>query len=535
MTTDSLQSTDFPDALMDACPLAIVCLTNEGMVTRWSRSAERLFGWTKQEVLGHKLPTVPAPAQWEFYELLESNLHGGRNQGIAVTRIRKDGTSITVSLWTAPLHGAGGEIIGKLALLADITEHRRAEQERLELLEREESARLHAKTIDRFRQLLESAPDGIIEVDETGRIVLLNSIAETMFGYSREELMGASVDILLPEGLRGRHQAHRQAYWNHPKTRPMGMNLDLLARRKDGSKFPVEISLSPLKTEDGFRVSAFIRDITERKQIADEIRLLNEHFTAELSAKNHELAVRNREVERANQLKSEFLSSMSHELRTPLHTIIGFADLLGEQIKGTLNKEQKRFVEHIQRDSHHLLQLINEILDLSKIEAGRLELHLESFNSSEAITDMFTSLRPLAVDKGVTLSENLAASLWITADRLRFKEILYNLISNAIKFTPAGGEITVRSAADSSEAFFAVADTGVGISSEQHQTVFEKFSQIGTTARGIREGTGLGLAITKSLVEMHGGRIWVESELRVGSTFSFTLPGEVGGPVYTDA
>jgi PAS domain S-box-containing protein len=524
MKVDSLQSTDFFDALVDACPLAVVGLTIDGVVTLWSRGAERLFGWTKEEILGHKLPTVSLQGQREFHELLEANLHGLGNQGIEVTRTRKDGTTIDVSLWTAPIHSSSGDIIGKLALLADISDRRRVERERLELLEREQVARQHAKTMDRFRQLLEAAPDAIIEVDESGKIILLNTITEEMFGYSREELTGASVDLLLPNELRSRHLEHRQSYWRHPKTRPMGMNLELLAQRRDGSRFPVEISLSPVKAEDGFRVSAFIRDITERKQAADKILAMNEIFTAELSAKNQELEVRNREVERANEMKSEFLSSMSHELRTPLHTIIGFADLLGEQIKGPLNWEQKRFVEHIQRDSHHLLQLINEILDLSKIEAGRLELHPEYFNSSDAIADMFSGLRPLASTKGITISQDLVASLWVTADRLRFKEILYNLISNAIKFTPENGQIIIGSAVVAGEAFFSVTDTGIGIPLSEHKTVFEKFSQVGATTRGIREGTGLGLAITKSLVEMHGGRIWVDSKPGAGSKFQFTLP-----------
>jgi signal transduction histidine kinase len=288
----------------------------------------------------------------------------------------------------------------------------------------------------------------------------------------------------------------------------------------------VEISLSPVETEDGFRVSAFIRDVTERKQAEEKIRSLNESFREELSAKNLELESRNREVERANQLKSEFLSSMSHELRTPLHTIIGFADLLAEEMKGPLNQTQKRFVEHIQRDSRHLLELINDILDLSKIEAGRLELRLESFNSSGIIQEALSGLRPLATNKSITITEDLAPSLWITADPLRFKEILYNLISNAIKFTAEGGQITVQSADRSEEAFFCVSDTGVGVPQSKQEAIFEKFSQLGPTTRGVREGTGLGLPITKHLVELHGGRLWVESQVGVGSKFQFVLPHE---------
>jgi PAS domain S-box-containing protein len=531
MTTDSLGSTDFFDALLESCPLAIIGLTTDGLVTLWSRGAQQLFGWTNEEVLGKALPSIPQEGIPQFQTLLESNLHGEHNQGVEVTRTRKDGSSVEVSLWTTPIHGPSGGVIGKLALLADITDRRSAERERLELVEHAQDARQQAKSMDRFRQLLEAAPDAIVEVDQSGLIVLVNSATEKMFGYSRTELTGTSVDLLLPQYLRARHESHRQSFWDHPKTRPMGNSLDLFAQRKDCSQFPVEISLSPVKTEDGFRVSAFIRDITERKQSEEKIRLLNEGFREELSAKNLELEARNREVERANQLKSDFLSSMSHELRTPLHTIIGFADLLVEEMKGPLNQVQKRFVDHIQRDSRHLLELINEILDLSKIEAGRLELHLDSFNASEVIEEALTGLRPLAANKSIVVSEQLVPVLWIKADRLRFKEILYNLISNAIKFTPEGGQITINSAQREDEAFFAVQDTGVGIPISEHATIFEKFSQVGPTTRGLREGTGLGLPITKHLIELHGGRIWLESQVGVGSRFQFVLPHEGAGAV----
>src|SRR5690349_20646465 len=163
----------------------------------------------------------------------------------------------------------------------------------------------------------------------------------------------------------------------------MGIGLDLFAQRKDESQFPVEISLSPIRSSEGSRVIAIVRDITSRKQAEARINAMHQEFTAELSAKNQQLEIRNREIERANRLKSEFLASMSHELRTPLHTIIGFADLLAEELKGALNPDQKRFVGHVQRDSRHLLELINDVPDLSKIESGHLELYLKQFKAAE--------------------------------------------------------------------------------------------------------------------------------------------------------
>lgn len=388
---------------------------------------------------------------------------------------------------------------------------------------------VHLQSYWRFRDLLEAAPDGILEVEHDGTIVLLNAAAERMFGYQREELLGQLIEVVVPKSVRERHRGHRDRYAEHPITRPMGIGLELFAQRKDGTQFPVEISLSPIRSPQGSRVIAIVRDITARKQAEAKINALHQEFTAELAAKNQQLELRNREIERANRLKSEFLASMSHELRTPLHTVIGFADLLAEELKGKLNADQKRFVAHIQRDSRHLLELINDILDLSKIESGRLELNPEHFKVADAILETIAGLHRLAENKHIELSEVIDRDLTVTADRLRFKEILYNLISNAVKFTPENGRITVESRECSEGAFFAVTDTGIGIDASELQAIFDKFYQLGSTTRGVREGTGLGLAITKKLVEMHGGRIWAESTRGQGSRFQFVLPHS--GPI----
>lgn len=385
-------------------------------------------------------------------------------------------------------------------------------------------ANVHLQSFWRFRDLLEAAPDGILEVERDGTIVLLNAAAERMFGYPREELLGQLIEVLVPEPLRRRHHEHRAYYAEQPVTRPMGGGLELFGRKKDGSEFPVEISLSPIRARQGSRAIAIVRDITSRKQSEAQVYAMHQEFTAELGAKNQQLEIRNREIERANRLKSEFLASMSHELRTPLHTIIGFADLLGEELKGALNPDQKRFVGHIQRDSRHLLELINDILDLSKIESGRLELHREPFNASEAMSEAVAGLRHLAQKKKIQISETINRVMTITADRLRFKEIVYNLVSNAIKFTPEEGQINIEGREGPDGAVFVVSDTGIGIEPSEHRVIFDKFYQLGATTRGVKEGTGLGLAITKSLVEMHGGKIWVESAPGQGSTFQFVLP-----------
>jgi signal transduction histidine kinase/CheY-like chemotaxis protein len=244
--------------------------------------------------------------------------------------------------------------------------------------------------------------------------------------------------------------------------------------------------------------------------------------TTQLAVANKELESKNREVERATRLKSQFLASMSHELRTPLNAIIGFSDLLHEQTAGQLNDKQKRFVNHIKQGSSHLLQLINDILDLSKIEAGQLELRCENFQIQDALPEVLSTIRPLTMVKNIQLDQSFEDATSVYADRVRFKQILYNLLSNAVKFTPKGGCIGIHCSRHEDSVSIAVSDTGIGIRPEDQALVFEEFRQV--EGNGVAGGTGLGLAITKRLVEQQGGKIFLESRVGEGSRFTFSLP-----------
>ncbi len=379
--------------------------------------------------------------------------------------------------------------------------------------------------IDSFWEILDAAPDGILQVDRDGIIVLVNRAVESMFGYTRQEMLGQPVEMLIPMEHRSAHIQHRERYRSRPATRHMGSGLSLEGLRKDGTCFPVEISLSPPQADkEDFTVTAIIRDITDRKQAEARFREAQEKYTRELVHAIQELEIRNREVERANRLKSDFLASMSHELRTPLHTIIGFSELLAEEVQGPLNDKQKRFVSHIHRDSLHLLELINDILDLSKIEAGRLELRPESFDFKALVEESFSAVRAVVRAKSLQTEINVAVDGAVEADRLRVKQVLVNLLSNAAKFTPERGHISVDAHINDGFVVTSVTDTGIGIPPEEHEAIFDEFYQTGVTTKGVREGTGLGLAITKRLVEGHGGTIRVESEPGKGSRFTFTIP-----------
>ena len=260
------------------------------------------------------------------------------------------------------------------------------------------------------------------------------------------------------------------------------------------------------------------------QQAHDKLEQRVQERTTQLGAVNKELELKNREVERATKLKSQFLASMSHELRTPLNAIIGFSDLLAEKTAGPLTDKQGRFVGHVRDGAHHLLQLINDILDLSKIEAGQLEFRLEDFQIADALPEVLSTIRPLAMAKHISVEQKATTGVSIHADRVRFKQILYNLLSNAVKFTPKGGQIEIDYYEVGNFVSMSVKDTGIGIRSEDQAAVFEEFRQLEAGAAPSHEGTGLGLAITKRLVEQQAGTISLESAVGKGSLFTFTLP-----------
>lgn len=498
-------------AIVESSDDAIIGKTLDGTITSWNPGAQRIFGYSAEEVVGKPVAILIPPDRWqEEAEILKRLRNGERIDHFETIRIRKDGNRIAISLTISPVHDSTGAITGISKIARDVTEQR-------QLLAREESARAEALAERKFRRLIEDAPDAILQVDSDGRILIANRTAEMMFGYSGEELLQMGVDALVPEAARSKHAALRKQFAKAGVSRPMGPGLGLHARRKDGTELPVEISLSPVRTEDGIHVTAVIRDVSERKQAEEQIHLLEQSYLAELEE-------RHKEAERLNRLKSEFMASVSHELRTPLHTIIGFAELLSEEGAGSLNEKQKRFVRHIQTDSEHLLGLINDVLDLSRIEAGGLVVRTEVLPLFAAISEAVNAIRPQADGQQVTVREGAVPKVDVVADPLRVRQILYNLLNNAVKFTDPGGEVAVSADFDEEFVQITVADTGRGIAEEECSRIFDKFYQVGYTTAGVRQGTGLGLTICKQLVEIQGGKIWVQSELGKGSHFHFTLP-----------
>jgi PAS domain S-box-containing protein len=367
----------------------------------------------------------------------------------------------------------------------------------------------------KFRGLLEAAPDPIVIVDRAGHIVLANSQAERAFGYAKGEMLGARVEMLLPDDVRAVHSGHRDQYFEEPQARPMGIGLDLQARRKDGSRFPVEISLSPMETEEGLLVTSIIHDVTERKK-AEEERLTSLERLKELE--------RLRELDK---FKTAFINTAAHELGTPLTPIKLQLHILRSGDGAQLSDRQRKALEILDRNVERLNALVQEVLKVARLQAGRLGITKERVDLNRVVFEAVESFQEPARESGIELEMRTTPGLQVDADPKRVTQVLFNLLNNAWKFTPDGGRITIETARVNELAVVRIRDTGQGMRPEDLQKLFQPFSQVHDTMQKTQAGTGLGLYICKGIVELHGGRIWAESPgPGLGSTFSFAIPLE---------
>jgi len=364
---------------------------------------------------------------------------------------------------------------------------------------------------DKFSSLLEIAPDAIVIVDKGGRIVLANSQTENLFGYKRQEIINEMVDRLVPERFRSRHAAQRNGFFAEPHMRPIGTGLELFGMRKDGVEFPIEISLNPLEIEDEILITAAIRDITERKRF------------------EHALHEKNLELEQANLAKDRFLADISHELRTPLNAILGFAGTLLMKLPGPLTHDQEKQLRMIQTSARHLLSLINDLPDLTRTEAGKVELNLELVRCQNVLEEVATALRPQAESKGLHLQVITPPSdIFIQTDHRLLSQILLNLANNAIKFTDYG-EVRIElctphlSKAGRMVVEISVEDTGIGMRHEEQARLFQAFEELDNSNAHKHEGTGLGLYLSQKLATLLGGNIAVESVHGLGSAFRLMI------------
>ncbi|MFQ5889839.1 MAG: ATP-binding protein [Gemmatimonadota bacterium] len=370
-------------------------------------------------------------------------------------------------------------------------------------LESEVAERKQAE--ERFRSIVEFAPDAIVIVDEEGRVVLANRQTETLFGYTRKELLGQAVEILLPERFRHGHLQHRTAYFSRPCLRGMGVGLELYGLRKDESEFPVEISLSPLPEEEGLLVSSSIRDITERKRT--EARMAR--YAEELEHSNADL--------------QQFAYVASHDLREPLRMVASYTKLLAERYRGKLDSDADKFIAYAVDGATHMQQLIDDLLAYSRVQSRGKEF--EPVDLEVVLDQALTNLEITIKENDVAVTRDPLPT--VMADATQMVQLFQNLIGNAIKFSSGDGtqpEVHVRAERRDGEHLLAVADNGIGVEPEYADRIFAIFQRL--HGRGEYTGTGIGLSICKRIVERHGGRIWVESVPGKGSTFYFTIPGK---------
>jgi PAS domain S-box-containing protein len=486
------------ESIAEDSPGGIVLVGEDGRIRFWNRTAEGMFGHAREGAIGQRL-----------HELLLQDEQGARRGGAqasasggdavtfdTVARCA-DGSLLYVSVAQRPLRDRDGGVVGEVYNLADVT-----------LLRTRRDAQLLEA---RFRALLDSMPDAVIVVNEIGRVGFVNRQAEVMFGYDAQELVGMPLETMMPERFRPGHGRHRERYMAQPHTRPMGQGLELYGQRKNGEEFPVEISLSPLRTDMGMFGLSAIRDISERRRVE---RALEE---------------KNVELERANRAKDRFLATMSHELRTPLNAIIGFTGILLMRLPGPLTIDQEKQLAMVQSSGKHLLSLINDLLDLAKIDSGGMQVKLAPVDCLAMAEEVVTSLRPAAGAKGLDLRLDVPSPpLLAWADRRALQQILINLTNNAIKFTERGKvEVFVRREAGKDRqgrVVLGVTDTGVGMTREETAQLFQAFMQVGhASQRASVEGTGLGLYLCRKFAELHDSTIELESVPGVGSRFWLAL------------
>jgi two-component system, sensor histidine kinase and response regulator len=481
----------------------------------------RMLGYSEDELLQKTWSEMTCADDLAEEESHFQNLLDGVVKGYIMDKrfVCKRGKIIYANTSAQRMKKEDGSLDCILVLVQDITERRLAEESL-----RDSEAR--------HRAILEAALDGIITIDERGRIEAVNPATERLFGYKASEMIGANVKMLMPSPYHEAHDGYLANYVRTGQRKIIGIGREVVGRRKDGSVFPMDLSIAEVNVGQRRLFTGMVHDVSDRKQAEEDLRRARDELevrvqgrTAELARTNAQLSQAKEAAETASRAKSAFLANMSHEIRTPMNAIIGMTELV---LEGQLAPRQRDFLKVVSESGQALLRLINDILDLSKIEAGKVALNEIDFDLDENLGDTMRALAIRAEDKGLELACRIRPEvpIFLRGDPDRLRQVVVNLVGNAIKFTQEGEVVldVMREPSPNGDIVLhvAVSDTGMGIPPEKQKTIFEMFEQADTTMTRRFGGSGLGLAISARLVELMHGRLWVDSQPGRGSTFHFT-------------
>ncbi len=462
---------------------AIVVVDYEGKIVFLNKRAEELFGYGADELVGSDVELLMPEGLRDAHRQHRSGYHRTPHvrpliSGLALKGMRKSGEAFDAEIALTPIETEHGLVIS--SAIRDLSDD------------------VSSETY--FQNLLESAPDAMIIVDPDGKITIANHQAEQMFGYSRSEMLGKEIEMLLPARFRGRHSAHRNDFLAEPRVRPMGAGMELAGQRKDGSEFPVEISLSPVPSGQTTLVSSVIRDVTERKRLEGDL------IEARQAA------------ERANKANTAFLAAASHDLRQPVQAL----SLLNGALRRTVSEPLAlEMVESQQLSLDAMTNLLNSLLDISRLDAGAIEPEIEAFPVQRLIDRLSAEFARQAQHKGLAFHADDCATV-VRSDPNLLAEIIQNLVSNAIRYTDKG-EVVFSCHPVENSLRIDVTDTGIGIEPDQLEEIFKEFHQVKTRG-STKEGFGLGLAIVRRLADLLEHKIDVVSDTGRGSRFSVSVP-----------
>jgi len=472
---------------------AIIARTPEGKITGWNAAAEMLFGYTAAEAVGRPIEIiVPRERLDESRSMLDTVRCGEHIDHCETVRRTKTGRLIDVSLSVSPVRAPSGEIIGSAQIVRDISEQKFSQR--------------------KFELAVEASPGGVLMINQSGDIVLANAELERQFGYERDELLGASVDMLLPQALRRRHAADRAAFLTAPDARRMLAGRDLNAVRKDGSEFPVEIGLNPIQSRDGTMVLATVIDITSRREAERALEAQNEH------------------LRRSNAELEQFAYVASHDLQEPLRMVASYTQLLEERYKDKLDDKANKYIAFAVEGARRMQTLVSDLLSYSRVSSE--ETANRPVDSAAVVAATLERLSPSIEEAGAEI--HVGPLPVVLGDEIELGQVFQNLISNAVKFR-ATRPPRIEIGAERREALweFAIKDNGIGIEAKYGSRIFQMFQRL--HERGKYDGNGIGLAIVKKIVERHGGAIWFESVPGGGTTFHFTALARSGPATITTA